>query len=63
MLTLHAHSTTDTARLAPAARLAYARTADVHGERELPIWPLSVLAWIVVPGAFWGAVAVWFLAG
>ncbi len=63
MLTLHAHSTTYTVRLAPAARLAYARTAEFYGERELPIWPLNVLAWIVVPVAFWAAIAVWVLAG
>ena len=49
-------------QFARAPHLAHTRTADVHGERELPFWLVSVLAWIVVPVAFWGSVAVLVLA-
>ena len=45
-----------------APHFARTRTADVHGERELPIWPVCVLAWIVVPVAFWGSIVVLVLA-
>jgi hypothetical protein len=61
MMNSHAHGiTTYTRQLAPAPGLARTRTADVH--RELPICPVNVLVWIVLPVTFWGSIALWILA-
>ena len=51
-MNLHAHSRTYDLRLKTEPHLARTRAADVQGERELPIWPLSVLVWIAVQWRF-----------
>ena len=62
MMNSHAHSKTYDLRLEPARQLARTHAADAQDERELPIWPLGVLAWIVVPVAFWGCIAALIFA-
>ena len=59
IMDIHAHTKpTHSLRLTPARHLSDARD-DIHGDCELPIWPVGVFAWVVVPVAFWGGVIMW----
>ncbi len=62
MVNMQTHLRTSDLRPVPARLVPPVRGSDVDSLCEQGIQvAVIVLAWIVVPGVFWGALALWFV--